>query len=116
MKRYVFEQTDMEKWDPYVVEANSEEEAWKKLKAEEGSTDGYRVSDEDELYDSKGNYAGKDRLHDPDRIVLPPEFEEGGKFDVSAGMECEFRGGEWVDGFHTRHGYVRGYCRKKRNR
>ena len=87
MKRYVFESEDGK---DYVLEANSEEEAWKKL--------------------------NKDRLYDPDRIVLPPEFEDGGKFDVSAGMECEAKGGEWVDGFHTRHGWVRGYCRKKRNR
>ena len=115
MKRYVFEPTDAEKWEPYVVEANSEEEAWKKLKEEEGGGN-YRISNEDELYDSNGYYIGKSRLTDPDRIVLPPDFEEGGKFDVSAGFLCESKGGEWVDGFHTRHGYVRGYCRKKRNR
>ena len=44
MKKYVFEQYGIDGWEPYAVEANSEEEAWNKLQEEEGDTLGYRLA------------------------------------------------------------------------
>ena len=71
----------------------------------------YRKED----YTPKGIYIGRDRNNDPDRIRLNPDFEDGGRYASAAGLECESKGGEWVDGHDTRYGYVHGYCRKKKH-
>ena len=70
----------------------------------------YREKD----YLPDGTYVGKNRLNDSKRIRLRSDFEEGGKYSIAGGLECERLGGEWVDGHDTKYGYVHGYCRKKK--